>query len=271
MASLIKFNDSAHFYTKDGEPSHGSTLREARKLGLYRSVTSIDKDQFTNSFLEKWKLNELADACANNYRMPHESIEEYANRCYEISVEKARVAADFGKKLHDCFDRYPLEPSDPALYPWFVEFDKWYKENILETVASEKVMLDHDIGVAGRMDKIVIHKTLGRCVLDYKTQGVKSDEKGRKKPAFYDSWGRQLAFYDVCDAKQEGHFPAISAALSLVVDSGAPTPPYIKEWSQDELKASYRQFVVAAWAYYDKKDYWPIPRWEPAMPFAMPI
>ncbi len=269
--SLIKFSDNAHWYRPDGQEAHDATLREARKQNLYRSVTTIDKDVFPNHFLDKWKMDELAEACANNARMPHENVEEYANRCYEISLTKARDAANFGKALHTCMDKYPAVPADPELLPWFLEFDKWYKENVIETVASEKVMLDHQLGVAGRCDKIIIHKTLGRCLLDYKTQGVKKDEKGRKKPAFYDAWCRQLSFYDVCDAKDNGLFPAISGCISLVIDSGEPGPLFVKEWAQDEIKGHYRRFVAGSWIYYSQKNYWPVGRWDLNPSFPMPI
>lgn len=261
MAGLIKFQDGAHWYTKEGKPSHDSTLREARKFGLYKSVTSIDKEVFPNHFLEKWKMNELAEACANNPRMPHESIEDYANRAYQISLEKAIVAADFGKGLHDCMDGYPQMPLLPDYLPWYLEFVKWYDENITDTIASEKVVLDHDIGVAGRLDRVVIHKTLARTIIDYKTQRVKVDDKQRKKPAFYDSWGRQLAFYAVCDAKEQGLFPSIPACLSVVLDSQVAGPPYIKVWEPAEIKALYSHFVAGSWIYHSQKGYWPRGQW----------
>jgi len=263
MASIIKFDNSNHWYTKDGEPKHDADLRVARKLGLYRSVTSIDKDVFPNHFLQQWKMNELAGACANNPRMPHESIEDYANRAYQLSLEKASTAAEFGKGLHDCMDGYPQMPLLPDYLPWYLEFVKWYDGNIIQTIASETVVLDHDIGVAGRLDRIVVHKTLGRCIIDYKTQNVKTDDKDRKKPAFYDAWGRQLGFYAVCDAKERHQFPSIPQCLSLVLDSNTPSPPYEKVWEPAEIIELYKHFVAGAWLYHSQKKFWPTgSKWE---------
>lgn len=254
----IKFDNSSHWYSVDGEPMHDADLRVARKNGLYGSVTSIDKDSFTNAFLERWKMEQLIQACVDNQRMPHEDVEQYAQRIYDISNNKARAAAEFGKEIHDAMDNYPAEPKSHLL-PWFEEFSKFYQANIVGKIASEAVLLDHDICVAGRCDFIGLGgaPVNGKMIVDWKSQDVKTDKKGRKTPNFYDSWVRQLAFYAVAEAKGSGEFPFIPQCMSVIIDSNQGGGIYHKVWPHQEIIDAYENFVAGAWLWCRKRDYWP--------------
>lgn len=255
---LIKFDGGSHWYGKDGEPQHDADLRVARKQFLYPSVTSIDKDTFPNLFLERWKMEQLLKAAAETYKMPHESVSQYAQRVYDISNTKARDAAEFGKKLHDAMDNYPKQPAEELL-PWFNNFAAWYESSIESKVASERVLLDHDIAVAGRTDFIGYGKGAlsGRVVADWKTQDVKIDDKGRKKPNFYDSWQRQLGFYAVADAKEAGMFPILPTCVSVIIDSNPDAQVYTKIWTNKEIVEAYEDFVAGTWLWCRKRGYWP--------------
>lgn len=261
--SLIRFGEGgSHFYAKDGSPRHGATLREARKEVLYASVTSIDKATFVNAFLDKWRMNELVAACLENPRQPHESPEDYATRVYELSLMKSVTASEFGHKIHSAVEEYPNPAKDPSLQPWVDKFGDWYNDNIKETIKTEATLIDHEIGVAGRTDLIAIHKTLGLVIVDHKTQGIKPDKKGRKAPNYYPSWTRQLGFYSAAYAKEKGLWPNLPTCISLVIDSTEATPFYQKVWGKDEINAAYKTFVVAAWQFYDQRDFWPAQKWE---------
>lgn len=262
-SSLLKIASSAHWYAKDGQPSHDSDLRDARKRILYPSVTTVDKDVFKNDFLDKWKLNQLVIAACENPMQPHENPQQYAQRIYEISMEKATVAAEFGKKVHDACEKYPQEPS-PDVRHWYDKFDGWYKGAIRETIQPEYVILDHDIGVAGRTDLKCILRDGRLAIIDYKTQDVKVDDKGRKKPAFYDAWPRQLGFYAVGDAKTTGLFPQIPECISLIIDSNDGGEVYAKHWEKQEILDAYRTFVAGAWLWFDKRGFWPVGSWSPS-------
>lgn len=261
---MIKFSNSGHWYTKDGKPSHDSGLREARKLNLYPSVTSVERSVFVNEGLQIWKTNQLVIAASENYRQPHESGEQYAQRIYDLSNEKAKDAAEFGTALHDAIEKYPQMPLDPKLAPWFDKFSKWWDENVDVPIRSESVVVDNDIGVAGRLDRVVQLKNGRRCVIDFKTQDVKVSESGKKKPAFYDSWPRQLGFYSVCDAKDIHSFPQIADCMSLVIDSNEGGEIYQKMWDGEEIIDAYRCFVAGCYLYFKGKEFWPSGKpWSP--------
>lgn len=273
---MIKFETSAHWYGKDGQPQHDADLRVARKEFLYPSVTTIDKDTFKNDFLEKWKMNELAAAAASTFKQDHESNEDYAQRIYEASLEKARTASTFGKEIHDAIENYPQLPLDAKLHPWIDRFGQWADANLGEAIHRERVLLDHDLGIAGRCDWIGLGRGQfqdKRIMPDWKTQNVKKDKKGRKVPAYYDSWIRQLSFYAVCDAKERGIFPSLDITpISVVIDSNEPETPFVRVWTEDETRKAYKDFVVGAYLWFSKRDYWPAAngRWDLKPTFTMP-
>jgi hypothetical protein len=260
MSKGIKFSDSCHWYAKDGKPKHDATLREARKQFLYPSVTSIDKDSFPNLFLERWKLNQLALACCNFPRQPHEiKDEEYCTSRWRLAMDKADEAAIFGKKVHSACENWPAVPASDVL-PWYLKFDSWMIKNSIVPYEREKRVLHHGIGVAGTMDFKGGAKA-SRIIMDYKTQDVKVDDRGNKKPAFYDSWIRQLGFYEQADRIENGYVEP-SQCVSLIIDSNEGGEVYDKWWTKEEIQASYEEFLAGAWLWFRKRGYWPVGEWK---------
>lgn len=258
----IKFNDGAHWYDCRSEPSpaHDADLRVARKQLLYPSITTILKDE-KNEWLERWKTNELLAAAANTYKQPHESVEQYCQRIYDMSLDKATTAADFGKEIHDAIEKYPALPSNESIIPWIQKFGGWHDCNVEAPLFREKILFDHALGLAGRCDFIGRGKGLfeGQIIVpDWKTQGVKKDDKGRKKAMFYDSWPKQLAFYAISYAK-ENQLIEIPTCISVVIDSTEPEDPFIKVWTKEEIMSSYEDVVIAAYRWFKKRSYWPQP------------
>ncbi len=205
-------------------------------------------------------MNQLVLAAAENFRQPHESVEDYGNRVYQISQTKARDAALFGKELHAAVEVYPQMPMNQEMMPWFLKFENWWKANDVIPIARESVLLDHDLGVAGTADLIAHHRGL-RAIVDFKTQDVKVDDKGNKKPAYYDSWPRQLAFYAVADSKNSQTFPLLPRCISLILDSNPNGELYEKVWEKNEILSAYEDFTIAAYQWFKgglkRKPYWP--------------
>lgn len=271
---MIKFENNAHWYSQTREAHHDADLRVARKKLLFPSTTTVDKDVFKNDFLDRWKYNQLVEAAANNFKQPHETNEDYANRLYELSRYKATTAADFGKEIHNAIEKYPAYPQDPRLHPWIDQFGEWYNAHVESPLEREYILLDYDIGVAGCCDFIGVGKGpfAGRLVIpDWKTQDVKVDKKGRKSPAFYESWPRQLGFYAVAWAKKHGTFPDLPICLSAIIDSNEPSPPYVKVWGKEEILDNYYDFVAGAYLWFSKRNYWPVGKWSLNPSIPMPV
>ncbi len=250
---LIKFRDGAHFYTKEGEARHEADLRMARKLNLYASPTSIWQDQHRNFFLERYKMEQFAAAAGDSMRQPHETVKDYAQRLYEKSLEHAETAGSFGTAVHKAINEHPKPCEDGAILPFYEKWLAWHDANVLETIASEIVIVDHDLLVAGTCDRINRMKDIGLAMPDWKTQGVKKDDKGRWKPNFYDAWKAQLAFYSVGWAKKMGQFPTIPACVSVIINSTEPTEPFVKVYDPEEIRDAYEQMVMYANAMSDPR------------------
>lgn len=124
-------SDSGHFYWPDGRPAYSligangkernTTLRDARKLGLYPSVTGIIRLAAAPA-LEKWRRNQLLLAALTLPRMPDETETAWLARVETDSQEEGRKAADRGTAIHGAIERHFLGlPVDPTLMPWVIE------------------------------------------------------------------------------------------------------------------------------------------------------
>jgi len=114
-AKLVTADQSAHWYSTDGEPYHtvpdangnprSTTLRDVRKLEkdgvhLLPSVTSV-MQVLDKPDLQAWKQNQILIAADNNPRQPGESIEDWAAKVLEESRSITKAAAEFGSRMHE--------------------------------------------------------------------------------------------------------------------------------------------------------------------------
>jgi hypothetical protein len=101
--------ESTHWYDRDGKPAYtvkakdGSprptTLRDARKLALVPSVTTIIKCASAPG-LERWKLDQMLHAALTLPRGSTEPEAEWIGRVWADSKETASKAADRGTSIH---------------------------------------------------------------------------------------------------------------------------------------------------------------------------
>jgi hypothetical protein len=105
----VHASEAQHWYTKDGAPAYevpakdGSmrptTLRDARKLGLLPSVTSIIKCAAAPG-LQLWMQKQVMLAALTLPRQDGESEDDYLQRILRDSKEQARKAAERGTAIH---------------------------------------------------------------------------------------------------------------------------------------------------------------------------
>ena len=102
-------NESSHWYTRDGKPAYTvtgknglerpTTLKDARKLGLVPSVTTIIKEA-SRPGLERWKLDQMLHAALTLPRQTDEKESDWISRVWTDSQETARKAAERGVAIH---------------------------------------------------------------------------------------------------------------------------------------------------------------------------
>ena len=107
--------ESTHWYAKDGSPAYTvtakngeprpTTLRDAKKLGLLPSVTTIMKAAASPG-LEAWKMNQMMLAALTLPRGEGENEESFIKRIQADSREHAKMAAERGTAVHAAIERF---------------------------------------------------------------------------------------------------------------------------------------------------------------------
>lgn len=132
MAEIVTADhatQAGHWYQKDGSPAYTiigkngkertTTLRDARKLGLVPSVTTIIY-QAASPGLQRWKDEQLLMACLTTDRLPDETESEYIDRIIKDSKEQSEKAKERGTYIHAIvqsgFENKPLTKDDYHYY-----------------------------------------------------------------------------------------------------------------------------------------------------------
>lgn len=211
-----------------------TTLADARKMGLLYSVTKVC-DVVRSPALEIWKLQNALLAALTLPRLEGEEMDAFAHRVVEDMNEQSRKAKGFGSLLHLGIERYLAAGS---LVDWTCRehlhlVRDWLKEHCEQVHASEIIVGDPALGVAGKLDLDCTLKQYGRCIVDFKTQRVKDG-----KPVFYDEWPLQLAAYRHGRQREFDLFrftPTPMRIVSVVINSDPDKPEIYAHWWSDEI------------------------------------
>ena len=193
-----------HFYDRNGNSAHeivgangklrATTIRDARKLHLYPSVTTV-MDVQNKPFLTQWLLNEMADACIATPFHPHEyDVDRYKTMLFSMTRAKSRNAAERGTEIHKKLDNYFTTGK-------ICRKDKKYIMPAIECIKetfphhefiSEKSFVSDYYGFGGCVD---LHSTNedAPLIIDFKTK----DKECLEKVEQYDDHKMQLAAYQV--------------------------------------------------------------------------
>lgn len=120
--------ESGHWYTADGEPAYtiigsngkqrATTIRDARKLGLLPSVTTIMRCAASPA-LERWKAEQLLMAGLTLPKNPDETEKSWIARVWQDSQEQARKAAEHGSRIHAAIEgHFRGQPPDPEMWDY---------------------------------------------------------------------------------------------------------------------------------------------------------
>ena len=280
MILIPRQTESAHWYTKDGQPRHHvhlkakgrehetrpTTLADARKEGWLPSVTSVIK-LVRNKFLQDWISEQLVLAALTLPRQPGETDDAFARRVVEDANTQVTSAADFGTAIHACMEDYLANRQRTdmtALLPFAEPVYRWIDENIAETIGAE-FRIVCSLGYAGTVDaKVRIQRGSpawssmdgagfnGIALLDAKTR-----KAGAKGVATYDSDCRQLAAYMQADTMKPAGDIVPTRAASLLIPSNEPQAPVLRAWTPAEVEAGWREFASILHCWQTLNDYKP--------------
>ena len=247
MTTIIaRSAESVHWYGQDGAPAYtvkakdGSdrptTLRDARKLNLVPSVTTVMKVA-AKPGLDVWKNEQLLLAALTLPRMPDESEKSFIARVVADSKETGKRAAEAGTRIHESIERHyagdkNVEHPEAALAFEKLVFEH-FKTHPFQKWETE-VSFSSPMGFGGKVDlytRIDESTPLG-IVLDAKTKDFGPDDKVDA----YDENLMQLAAY------REGLDLPKARCANVFVSRTHKGLVKIHEWSEEDLQRGWEMF-----------------------------
>ena len=234
-------SESNHWYTREGVPMYtveavkggqrNTTLRDARKLNLVPSVTTV-LNVIAKPALTQWLQKQVLLAALTLPRRDMEPEEKYIARIMEDSKEQGRSAADAGTEIH---------ASIQGFYEGQVLRDVGHREHVVgcdvrlkeafghQAWIAEKAF-SHDLGFGGKCD---LHSAEG--------DGIVADIKTKEffdpaKVDVYDEHLMQLSAYRV------GLGIPNARCANVFVSRSVKGLVVVKEWSQEDLARGWDMF-----------------------------
>jgi hypothetical protein len=235
-----KVQENGHWYTKDGTPAYttvgktgerATTLRDARKLGLLPSVTTIN-GMLSKAGLDTWKQQQVLLAALTLPRMEGEPEADWLARVMQDSKATGREAAERGTAIHAIIESYFDQVYMPEKPAYLDAIDSTLKSAFGEQLWLPEKSFGHPLGFGGKCDlmaKPVNGKGDG-FIVDFKTKDTDLD-----KVDVYFEHEMQLAAY------REGlGVPAARCAIVFV--NGTTNQVKLIEVEQDRLQKGWECF-----------------------------
>lgn len=250
----------SHFYDEHGNPRHfegkdgaGTTLREARKLGLYPSVTTVL--QVVSKYqLEMWKQREAAKAAALvaiQNPLAEFNDEWAADVINTAAKERMEATADVGTEIHDALERYGMgQDVAPEWLPACEAVNALILEKTgygIRDFDNEVSFCDTDHGYAGKCD-LSGHG----WVIDYKSKDAKDIKPNMRG---WPDQAEQLAAY-----ARGLEMPATSTRIANVFVARAHDGdgPWPCAWFEHKDDHAWDRFSLALTLWQVSKKYGPL-------------
>jgi hypothetical protein len=188
-------SESGHWYQKDGTPAYtiigkngqlrNTTIRDARKLGLLPSVTTI-LSVLAKPGLENWKQQQILMAALTMPRVDGETEQEYIARIIRDSKEQGMKAAEEGTRIHGAIEQHYLTGTHPIEYGVHVV---GVVEAVSDKFGKQKWIAEKSFATSLYGGKVDLHSP--EVVIDFKTNEFTADDL----PKSYDENIIQLAAY----------------------------------------------------------------------------
>jgi hypothetical protein len=246
--------ESQHWYDRVGRPCYEQTtgkgglrptdLRDARKLGLVPSVTTV-LSVLAKPALTNWLVEQGIMAALTLPRIPGEPEADFIARIRTDSKAQAKAAAEEGNRIHDACESAVKGLPYPDTYRPHVaavvnELNRLFPD-VSDWVA--EASFASRMGYGGKVD---LHSPSTGIVVDYK--GKDGDFSDGKKLAFDQHW--QLAAYQV------GLELPPNVCANLFVSRTHPGCVASHVWKVPEMEHGWQVFdaALATWKRLRKFD-----------------
>ncbi len=214
-----------HYYTANGESKHEivgkngrkrpTTIRDARKLGLVPSVTTI-MDVQAKPALISWLQNQLLEAAIKFPFNANEDDEGYWKKTIvRLSKEVGETAAKRGNSIHDSMETYFKTGSMDHNRKFTEQSIRYIHEIFPSYNWIAEASFAHKEGFGGRVDLYGYDVDGNNVIIDFKTK----DKSEIESMVQYDDHKIQLAAY------QEGlQLPSNTRRFNLFISVHEDTP-----------------------------------------------
>jgi hypothetical protein len=235
-----KVQENGHWYTKTGTPAYttigktgerATTLRDARKLGLLPSVTTIIRI-LSSAGLDTWKQQQVLLAALTLPRLPDELEADWLKRVMQDSRATGRDAAERGTAIHAIIQGYFEQMYMPQKPAYLENIDKALADAFGNQPWISEKSFGHPLGFGGKVDLMAkpINGQGTGFVVDFKTKETDLD-----KVDVYFEHELQLASY------REGlGMPAARCAIVFV--NALTNQVKLVEVEQDQLQKGWECF-----------------------------
>jgi len=264
LTAKPKRGSGGHWYTSEGKAMHtvpnakgdgerNTTLRDARKLKLYPSVTSI-LGLFAKPQLNRWKEDRLLRIAYENPVQDGESYERFADRCLLEHEKPVEEASSFGTSVHDAIEQYyEGKPIDDDLIGYIQPAFDWKQEHQLTFFEREKVLVNHEHGFCGTVDIVGKGSEGQNFIVDWKTK--RTDPKKKITP--YDFQIHQIAAYGATYFGEDRMMKEGIYGANCYISSTEKGRFHAVSYSPDELRDAWKVFKGVCEVWRSLKNYDP--------------
>jgi len=235
--------DSSHWYDRAGAPCYeqvtakgglrNTDLRDARKLGLVPSVTTV-LQVIDKPALGTWKVKQGILAALTLPRIDGETEDAWLARIMYDSGEQVTAAAEEGTRIHDAIEKAFNRHAYPKQYGPHVDSTMAEIRRLYPSVSDwiAEASFAHPAGYGGKVD---LHSPSTGLVVDFK--GKDGDFSDGKKLAYDQHW--QLAAYQV------GLLLPSNASVNIFVSRTHPGKVQSHVWTADQMQEGRAVFAAA--------------------------
>lgn len=248
VSNIIRDKMTSHWYYPDGreafevESADGkkmvsTTLTQAKRLGLFPSVTTLMKIMAKEEIVI-WRISRAIKAAIMLKRAKGERLRGFIGRILDAAKSKSDKAMGFGSDVHEYIEEKLMGRITINNIPkeTIKAIDKYIEDNIVSAEVEKIIVGD---GYAGKIDCLATLKDGTTCLYDFKTQGTKEN-----KPAtFYDDFIIQLGGYQAQVKADKVRVLIISSKEAGRLEEKEYTPEEIK-WGMDTFMACRNLFKL---------------------------
>lgn len=229
-------SESGHWYTKTGETAYtvegktglrSTTLRDARKLDLVPSVTTI-LGVAAKPGLQTWLQTQVLLAALTLPRKEGEPEQDWLERVMSDSKAQTKQAAERGTAIHAVIESYFEQDYLPEWPPYVKNVEKALNDAFGAQLWNSEKSFAHELGYGGKVDL-----SAPNIVVDYKT---KETDLAKVEP--YHEHEMQLAAYCVGMG-----YKIEDCRAAIVFVNGTTNEVKLCEIPPDSLKSAWECFT----------------------------